>query len=567
MATKRVKQAVIGFIGSGESMHRTLPPDIGALAHGRVCCERRIWADAYCALAAADETAALGAADLELLAMSAYLIGREDDYLRALERAYWSRLGADERLPAIRCAAWLSSQHMFRGAMGRATGWLGRAQRLLTPEDADCAERGHVLLAVVDQHFAGGDFEAACADATSAAAIGERCGDAELIAMARCCEGRALVLGGQIAGGLALLDEAMMAVTTHEMSPIAAGLIYCSLIDACGEAYALSRAREWTHALREWCARHQQLVAFTGVCHVHHAEILQLGGAWSDCIEEARRARSRCLEAGNRRAAAAALYQQAEVHRLRGEHAAAEDAYREAGAAGGQAQPGLALLRLAQGNMQMAGAAIRSALSGAADGVQRTRLLAACVDIMLAAGDIAAAEDACRELEQTAHDLDGETLPAIAAQARGSVALARGDAQGALGPLRRALDLWRRIGAPYAEARVRAAMAEACRILGDEDGAEIESGAARAAFARLGAQPDIARIDAAGREADPPHSLTARELQVLRLVATGRTNKAIAAELSLSERTIDRHVSSIFSKLHVPSRTAAAAFAYERKLI
>jgi DNA-binding NarL/FixJ family response regulator len=539
------------------------------LARGRKCYEQRGWADAYSALALADQTTPLQAADLELLATAAYLVARDDDYLRALERAYEAYLDSDEVLLATRCAVWLSTWFLFHGEMGRATGWLGHAQRLLEPDDRESAERGYLMLLAVDHCLMAGDDAGAYANAAAAADIGERRGDAELVAIARHLQGRALIQRGQIAKGLALLDEAMLAVTTREMSPIVSGLIYCSLIEACQEAYALSRAREWTLALHQWCAKQRQLVAFTGICHVHRAEIMQLTGAWQDAIEEARRACERCLQAGNRRASAAALYQLAEVHRLRGEFAPAEQAYREASDGGHEPQPGLALLRLAQGRTEAAATAIRSAVSGTAGRLQRTRLLPACVEIMLAACDLAAADHACCELERIAHELDTELLEAIAAQARGSVELAKGDAQAALRSLRRAFELWQRAEAPYATARVRVLIGKACRVLGDEEGAELAMSAARAVFERLGATPDLARIGSPTPRAGSTHAhrLTARELQVLRLVATGRTNRAVAAELRLSEKTVERHVSNIFDKLEVPSRAAATALAYERKLL
>lgn len=541
----------------------------GELARGRRYYAQRAWGDAYRALSLADQAAPLKAADLELLATTAYLIGRDDDYLQGLERAYEAYLTSGERLPAVRCAVWVSMRLHFRGEIGRAKGWLGRAQRLLKPEDRDCAERGHLMLMAVDQHLAAGDSDAASSRAADAAAIGERCDDAELVAIARHLQGRALIQQGKIEDGLALLDEAMLAVTTKEMSPIVSGLIYCSLIEACQEACALSRAREWTLALHHWCERQRQLVAFTGICRVHRAEIMRMTGAWGDAVEEARQAFERCLHAGNQRAAAAAMYQQAEVHRLRGEYAAAEEAYRRASEGGREPQPGLALLRLAQGRTEAAASAIRSVLSGAVDRLQRTRLLAASVEILLAGGDLSEADDACRELEHIARELDADVIVAMTAESRGSVELAKGNAEAAIGALRRAFELWQRVGAPYASARVRAMIAMASRSLGDEDGAELALDAARVVFRQLGAAPDLARCDPPIENAGMrrTHQLTARELEVLRLVAAGKTNKAIAAELRLSEKTIDRHMSNIFDKLDVPSRAAATAFLYERKLI
>jgi DNA-binding CsgD family transcriptional regulator len=439
---------------------------------------------------------------------------------------------------------------------------------LLEHEEHECAEQGYLLLPVVEQQLAAGDCEAAYATAASAAAIGDRCGDADLIACARHDQGRIRIQQGQVEKGLALLDEVMVAVTAGELSSVVTGLMYCSVIQACQEVYAFGRAREWTAALAQWCEEQPEMVAFTGVCRVHRAEIMQLSGAWQDAIEEAQRVREHA-QGVSRQTAAAALYQQAEVHRLRGEFAAAEEAYRSASQWGLEPQPGLALLRLAQGRTDAAVAAIRRALSAAADPLQRTKLLPARIEIMLAAGDVQDARTACRELEEITARLDAAVLGAMAAHARGALELAEGDAHAALGSLRRAFEVWQQIEAPYVAARVRVLIGLACRTLGDHDGGGLELDAARAVFEQLGAAPDLARIESLirGAPSGRSHGLTPRELQVLRLVAAGKTNKAIAAELFLSEKTVDRHVSNIFVKFDVPSRAAATAFAYRHKLI
>ena len=546
----------------------TAVPTGDPLDQARHLYRQRAWADAFQAFSGADRQRPLEAEDLELLAMAAYLVGGDEDYLRALERAHYAHLQAGQGARAVRCAFWLGFRLLMRSEVGRATGWLGRAERLLKDEARECAERGYLLLPVVEQRLEAGDFEAAYAAAAAAAAIGEGCADTDLIACARHQQGRIRLRQGQVETGLALLDETMIAVTAGHLSPLVTGLMYCSVIDACQQVYAMDSSREWTAALAHWCEAQPDMVAFAGVCQVHRAEIKQLQGAWSEAIEEAQRASARS-QGINQHAAAAAFYQQAEVQRLTGAFAAAEAAYRSASQLGLEPQPGLALLRLAQGRTAAAVAAIRRAVGATTDRLKRMRLLPAHIEIMLAAGDVHAARDACRELAEIARSFDTGMPGAIAAQACGAVELAEGNAQAALGLLRRAFEVWQRIEVPYAAARVRVLIGLACRALGDEDGADLETDAARSILERLGATPDLARIDAliTAVPAGHAHGLTPREQQVLRLVATGETNKVIASKLLLSEKTIDRHVSNIFAKLDVSSRAAATAFAYRHKLM
>lgn len=528
----------------------------------------RVWAGAYQAFLRADQEASLAAGDLERLAMAAYLIGRDTDYLNTLERAYNAHRATHANRRAVRCAFWLGFRLLMRGETGRATGWFARAQRLLAREPRECAERGYLLLPVVEQRLDSGDNEAAYTVAAEAAAIGERCGDPDLIACARHQQGRVRLQQTQVQAGLALLDETMIMVTGGELSPLVTGLMYCSVIAACQQVYALDRTREWTAALTQWCEGQQDMVAFAGVCQVHRAEIMQLQGTWPEAIEEARRACARS-QGIDRRAAAAAFYQQAEVHRLQGDFEAAEEAYRNASRLGFEPQPGLALLRLAQGRSDVAAGAIRRVASTTVNRVKRMSLLPASVEIMLAAGAVEEARNACQELEDIAGSFGAAVPDAMAAQARGALDLAEGDARAALGSLRRSFEVWQRIEAPYAAARARVLIGLACRALGDEEGSSLEIGAARSVFERLGAGPDIARLDALtkGTPSSAMHRLTPRELVVLRLIAAGETNKAIAGRLSRSEKTVDRHVSNILAKLEVPSRTAATAFAYRHKLI
>ena len=538
------------------------------LKRGRNHYELRNWAAAFGALSLADQETQLGPEDLELFSMAAYLVGRDDEYLKALERAYNAHVEAGQFACAVRCAFWLGFRLQIRGETGHATGWFARAQRLLESDAPTCAERGYLRLAVVEERLESGDFEAAYAVATDAAAIGEHSGDLDLVACARHQQGRIRLQQGQVETGLALLDETMIAVTGGKLSPIVTGLMYCSVIDACQRIYAIGRSREWTAALAQWCEGQPDMVAFAGVCQVHRAEIMQLQGAWPDAIEEARLA---CVRSQgiNQQAAAAAFYQQAEVHRLKGEFAEAEEAYRGASQLGLEPQPGLALLRLAQGRTEVAATAIRRIANTTVDRMKRMSLLPAYIEIMLAAGEVQDARNACRELESISRTFDTGVPGAIAAQACGAVALAEGNAQAALGSLRSAFEVWQRIEAPYAAARTRILTGLACRALGDEDGAGLEFEAAKAVFERLGAAPDLAGMESlmSGGSSNHAHGLTRRELQVLRLVAAGETNKVIAGKLFLSEKTIDRHVSNILTKLDLSSRTAATAFAYQRKLI
>ena len=539
------------------------------LQQGRESYGASAWANAYEALSLADRAAPLAPDDLELLATAAYMLGREDEWMQILERACQRHSDAGAVLRAARCAFWIGTHLAIRGDMGPASGWLGRAQRLLEREEGECVEQGYMLLPVAFQHEAAGDYDGAAATAGAAAEIGERFGDTDLFALAVHAQGEILLRDGHVREGLGLLDEAMVAVTAREVSPIVAGIVYCGVILACEEIYEVRRAHEWTAALTRWCEQQPGLLAFTGRCLVHRAQIMQLHGAWLDALEEARRAGKRFEEAMNRAAAAKACYLQGEVHRLRGEFGQAEVDYREASQLGLEPQPGWALLRLAQGKAAAAAAAIRRALGETTERARRAGLLPAYVEIMLSAGDVDEAGDACRELAELAADYESGLLEASAAQARGAVEFAAGNPAAALVSLRQAWQAWQELEAPYEAARTRVLVARACRALGDEDAFALELDAARSAFEQLGAGPDVAALDvfAGAGEAGATHGLSPRELQVLRLVASGKSNREIAAALVISEHTVARHVQNIFTKLGVPSRTAAGAFAFEHDLV
>ena len=539
-----------------------------ARAHGRECFDRRAWADAFAELSAADGEAPLEPEDLERLATAAYLLGRDEDSVQVWERAHHELLRRGDEERAARCAGWMVFVLMNGGEFARGGGWLARARRLLDDGQRDCVERGHLLVPLAFQHAVAGDWPSAHAISGQAAEIGDRFGDIDLVTLARNIQGRSLIGQGKAVEGMTLLDEVMVAVIADEVSEIVAGAVYCSVIEACQEVFDLRRAQQWTAALTHWCDSQPDLVPFSGNCLVHRAEIMQLHGAWPDAVDAAQRACERLLRR-SQPAVGAAFYQQGELHRLCGEFAQAVEAYHQASRSGRDPQPGLARLRLAQGQVDAAEATIRRAAAGAQDRVARSRLLPALVEIMFAAGDACAARAAADELSEMAGDLDAPLLRALATHGEGAVLLLEGDARAALGALRHAWTAWRELEVPYEAARVRVLIGLACRELGDEETAEMELDAARSVFEQLGAVPDLARARALSREAPakPAGGLTARELDVLRLVATGKTNRSIAADLFLSEKTVARHVSNIFTKLGLSSRAAATAYAYEHDLV
>jgi DNA-binding CsgD family transcriptional regulator len=534
------------------------------LNRGRLAFDDKRWADATDEFLAADREAALDVDDVERLAVAAYLCGRDTESTDAWARAHTSCLDEGDPVRAASCAMWLALGLLLRGEQAPASGWLARAEHLVEGHPV-CAVHGWVLVPMGLQHL-DDDPPAAQAVFARVADIGRRCDDADVTTLGTLGTGQALIAMGQEPAGLLLLDEVMVAVTAGELSPIVAGLVYCAVIETCQFAFDVRRAHEWTAALTRWCDSQPGLVLYRGQCLVHRAELLRLHGEWPDALGETRRACQQLAGPPAHPAVAAAWYQQAELLRLRGELAAAEDAFRRASDAGRDPQPGLARLRVDQGRTGAAAAAIRRALEEHTDRFARSQLLGAAAEILLAGGDVESARVVAAELAAMAAGNPVPALRALAAHATGEVQLADGNPSAALAEGRQAWRLWRDLEAPYEAARARVLVGNACRQLGDEEGAALEWDAARRAFHQLGARPDLARLGDA-TDGQPQHGLSGRELEVLGHVAQGKTNRSIGSDLGISEKTVARHVSNIFAKIGVSSRTAATAYAYENDLV
>lgn len=533
------------------------------LEAGREAFGRRAWRDAYTRLAEADRITPLGLDDLERLATAGHLIGA-DGYADLWTRAHHNGLRDGDAVRAARAAFWLAYGLLTSGQIAAGSGWLARAERLLDERGADCVERGYLLVPLAIARF-DEDPAAALDGFVAAGRVGERFADPGLVALSQMGQGQSLIALGRWAEAVRLLDEAMVAVAADELPPIVAGSVFCGVIDACQGILDVRRTREWTAALSRWCDAQPDLLLFRGECLVHRAEVMQLRGDWQDAADEAERAGD--LLAG-RPVRGEALYRSAELHRLRGELAEAEEGYRAASVAGREPQPGLALLRLAQGQTDTAVATIRRVLGEAGRATVRAGLLGAYVEIVLAAGDVESARHAADELGTLAAAIDGPYLRAAAAGASGAVLLADGKPVAALPPLRQAWAGWRGLEIPYEAARVRVLIGLACRTMDDRDGGDMELDAARLGFQSLGATVDMARVEALlTAKPDLPGGLTGREREVLALVAKGSTNREIAAALVISEHTVARHMQNILGKLGLPSRTAASAFAYEHGLV
>lgn len=539
------------------------------LREGRTAFRRQEWRAAYAGFSDVDKHANLEPEDLESLATAAYLLGKSAESHEFWSRAHNDYLNTGNVRCAVRTAFWLGFLLLNRGESARGGGWISRARRLLDDARLECVEQGYVLLPGALRSLTEGNAKNSLATFEQSAKIADQFRDRDLLALACLGRGLSLIRLGQVQEGLSLLDDSMTDVDAKQLSPIVSGIVYCAVIEACLEIYDLRRAHEWTEALSQWCMSQPGLVPFRGPCLIRRSEIMQLHGNWSGAIEEASRANSLLSETKGDPIAGAAFYQLGELYRLRGNYVEAEEAYRQATIAGRNPQPGLALLSLARGQVDSAKASIVRLLKEAKNPKSRTKLLPAYVEIMVAASEIQEAQGAAEELGRIASKLDAPLLHGLAAQTEGVVLLAQGHAYQALKKMSDAMAVWNKLEARYECARVRVLIGLASREIGDEDTARLEYEAARSTFIQLDATPDLARVDALlrKRKSDDTHGLTSREIEVLRLLATGKTNRMIAAEMFVSERTVDRHVSNMLAKLNLPSRAAATAFAYEHHLI
>lgn len=552
-------------------------PESRHLGRGREAYENGDWATAYEAFEQAGAELPLAAADLESWASTAFLLGKDDEFVKLLDLAHQRHLDHGDTLNAARCASWLAMNLAAAGAQAPAAGWLARTRRLLKGVSSDSAESGYLALAESMAAAARGDLAEVVARAEQAVTSGSRFRDHDLESLALHVLGRAELRRSRVDEGLALLDEAMAVLASRVTTPFVIGVVYCSVIDACRAVFSLQRAHEWTEALGRWCENQPDLVAFYGDCCVARAEMLVLRGAWLDAADEARRATFRLAQWAAPRIAAAAKYQLAEVHRLRGDAEAAERAYADVAHQGGVPYPGLALLRLQMGDADAAYQGLLGRLAETRDPLRRARLLPAVVESGLAVlrseidtereEILAELQTAAAELTSVADAYRSPALRAMADHAEGDVLKARGETAQAAAALRAAVDGWTDLGAPYQVAKARVSLGRAYLAKGDVEDAEIELAAARSVFAELGAKPDLAALDEVAGTGPNVSGLSPREREVLAPLARGDSNKAIAAALGISERTVERHVSNIFDKLGVTSRTEAAAHALRNRLV
>ena len=529
--------------------------DAESLTQARAAYAARDWARAAARFDAVP-TDQLCADDLAVYADAVWWLGRIEDNLRLSAAACDAFLAGSRPVEAAGAALVLGVFHLARGDEPQGLGWIGRAGHLLEgiPE---CPVHGLLLyLTGVEPSLHAGEPAAAVDAARRVQDLGRRLGQPDLVALGLNGEGRALIRSGQVTDGLRLLDEAMIAVVDGDVAPFMSGTLYCHTIAACHEVADVRRMTRWTVLAERWLATFPAAVAFGGLCAVHRAQLHLLQGRWDDAERTALQVVAD-LDANRIDYAAEAWYVVAEARRLRGDPSAA-DAYDEAHARGRDPQPGRALLQLLGGDAAGAATSVRTALTAAgSDSLSRAPLCAAAVEIAVAAGRPDDASAAADELAATAASYSTSGLVAMASGARGALLLAGGHVEEALPVLRDACRRWRELGATRDVAVTCTRLAGAYRALGDEASAAAEDTRAQEAYEQL----DVPRP---GSRA--PGGLSRREREVLTLVAEGRSNREIGEQLFISDRTVGRHLTNIFHKLGVTSRTQAARYAIERGL-
>ncbi|MGE0771374.1 MAG: LuxR C-terminal-related transcriptional regulator [Cyclobacteriaceae bacterium] len=529
------------------------------------------WTDTYKKLVRAHEKKTLSPADLEKLGLSAYLTGREEEAFRFMEESHHGYLHIENLRQAVRCTFWLGLMLMNAGERARSSGWIARGERILNEhcQDEDGAEKGLLQIPRALAALQAGDVESARDLFAEAESMGKHFADTDLIVLARLGRGQAFIQRGDVTEGIKLLDEIMVTVETDPVFPMVSGIVYCAVIETCRKVWDIRRAQEWTAALTKWCDARPDVIPFKGQCLVARAEVIQFHGEWPKALEEINEACNLLTNPRTDVAAGEAYYRQAELHRLLGNFDEAENSYHEAAKLGRKPQPGLALLRLAQNRLEEAEISIRNTLHETHDTRRRAEQLPAMVRIMTAAHQIEEATKAVDELLHIAQQLQAPYLQGMSAHAEGGLLLEEGKMQPALLHLQEACKIWNLLHLPYELALTKELKGMVYKRWGDKDNAESEWAAAQWIFEQLGAGPDLERVQRQQNKGKhrENHGLSLRELQVLQLIAAGKTNKVAANELFISERTVDRHVSNIFKKIGVSSRVEATTYALRNNLL
>jgi len=458
---------------------------------GREALARRAWDEAYEALAAADAASPRGPADLEALGEAAVWTDHHDESIDARQRAHEAYLAAGETAAAARVAIALVPNHIARLNMSGASGWFNKAKRLLD-EEPESVTHGELAAMTALIQLATGEIDPGLDSARVTHRLGQKYADRDLVALGLVFQGFALARLGRLEDSMAMLDEAMAGAVAGELGPFATAMVYCRTICTCLDLFDFRRATEWTD-LVQGITDVAGPVGVAGDCRTHRTAVKIFRGEWADGEREAERA---CTEsaAWDLNHTATALYELGEIKRRMGDFVAAADAFRRSHELGGVPHPGLALLQLAEGDVDGAALAVAGALVDTQDQLVRAKLLPAQVDITLASGDIDTARMAAIELDGIAERYGSGALHAAADTARGALRLVDGDARAAIRDLRSGRRAWQDIGAPYETARARVHIAEALAATGDHVSATMELEAALSAFQRLGAKPDAERV-------------------------------------------------------------------------